>query len=278
MVGIICKAVAYVRVSTEEQVKNGSGLDIQKREIEEYVKANNIKLVAIFEDKGVSGANDVSKRKGLKDLIQYCRENEVNKVLVTKMDRLARDVYIQLWIEKELKVYDIEIESINEDNLNGNDYMTVAMRQMVAVFAELEKNRIADRLVSGRREKAEKKGQKASGNCPFGYKYKYNEQGKNPVVVIDEEKAKIVKEIFSDYLKGLSLKQIADKLNDKGITTQRGNKWSKQAVQTILKNDFYTGIVRFDDIVKEGNHEAIINKITFGKVQSKLNRNRRNKG
>jgi hypothetical protein len=77
------------------------------------------------------------------------------------------------------------------------------------------------RMLSERREKAEKKGQKASGNCPFGYRYKYNEQGKNPVVVVDEEKAAVVKEIFSDYLKGLSLQKMADKLNEQGITTQR---------------------------------------------------------
>lgn len=271
----MCKAIGYIRVSTEEQVRNGMGLEIQEKDLTEYAKNNKVELLKIFEDAGVSGANDVTKRKGLNKLLEYCKKNAVNQVLVTKMDRLARDVYIQLWIEKELKICDVEIISINEDNLNGDDYMTKAMRQMVGVFAELEKNRIADRLVNGRRTKAKEKKQKASGNCPLGYKYKYNEQGKNPIVVIDEEKAAVVKEIYTLYLDGYSLGKIAKQLNAEGITTQRGNKWSRQAIYNILTNDFYVGIVRFNDIVQKGEHEKIISTMKFNKVKAKLKENKK---
>ena len=268
------KAVSYIRVSTEEQVRHGQGLEIQEKEIREYCRSNMIELLCSFTDSGVSGANDVSKRRGLHNLLEYCKENEVQQVIVTKMDRLARDVYIQLWIEKELKVRDIQIVSVSEDNLNGNDYMTNAMRQMVAVFAELEKNRISDRLVSGRRNKAES-GQKASGNCPLGYKYEYDRQGKNPVVVIDETAADTVKEMFSLCLQGKSLQKIADHLNSSGVKTGRGGKWSKQGVKVILSNRFYIGIVNFDDIEETGQHDAIINKIVFGKVQAALSKKRK---
>lgn len=262
-------AVGYIRVSTEEQVKHGQGLEIQEKDIEQYCKQHKINLVKVFADKGISGANDINKRKGLYDLLEYCRDNKVNRVIVQKMDRLARDVFIQLWIEKELKITDAEVISVSEDNLNGNDYMTNAMRQMVGVFAELEKNRIAERLLSGRRNKAEAKGLKASGNCPVGYKYKSKK------VAIDPQETEIVKEIFSLYLNGLSLQKIADKLNQEGIMTKRGNKWSKQAIQKVLKNDFYTGTVRFGDIEVKGEHEPIINAIVFGKVQAKLDRSRK---
>jgi site-specific DNA recombinase len=268
------KVVAYIRVSTEEQVKNGQGLEIQREEIEKYVKQKGLTLVKIFEDAGVSGANDITRRKGLNELLEYVKENPIDQVLVTKMDRLARDVFIQLWVEKELSVYDVNIVSINEDNLNGNDYMTVAMRQMVAVFAQLEKNRITDRLIGGRRKKASK-GVKASGNCPIGYKYQKNSQGKSIQVVIDEKTAPIVKNIFSLYLKGYSLKEIADKLNAEGFRTQRGNVFTKKAIHDILKNDFYTGVVTFDGVKTKGSHEPIISKITFGKVQSLLAKNRK---
>lgn len=271
----MCKAVGYIRVSTEEQVKHGQSLDMQDKELKDYAKSNKIELLKIFSDKGISGANDVTKRKGLNDLIEYCKKNSISKVIVSKMDRLARDVYIQLWIEKELKVYDVQIISINEDNLNGDDYMTKAMRQMVGVFAELEKNRITDRLVSGRRNKAQEKKTKASGNCPIGYKYQYNEQGKNPVVVIDNEKAAVVKDIYKMYLDGMSLGKIIDKLNAEGIKTERGNSWSRQAVHAILTNDFYVGIVRFDDIEEQGTHEKIVTKTKFNKVQNMLKANRK---
>lgn len=273
----MCNAVAYIRVSTEEQIKHGQGLNIQKQEILDYCKSQKIKDIKIFEDKGVSGANDVNKRKGLNDLLEYCKKHNVDKVLVTKMDRLARDMYIQLWVEKELKVYDVDIISVSEDNLNGNDYMTVAMRQMVGVFAQLEKNRISDRLVTGRRAKAKDKKQKASGNCPIGYKYKHNNQGKNPVVVIDEEKANLIKEIYRLYLSGFSLQKVADQLNKEGYATERGNKFSRISIHHILTNDFYTGTVRFDDIKEKGAHESIISKVQFGKVQAMLKRNQKKK-
>lgn len=269
------KSVGYVRVSTEEQVKNGSGLDIQEKEIKDYCKRNKVQLIKIYSDEGISGANDTTKRKGLNDLLQYCKKNKVDNMLITKMDRLARDVYIQLWFEKELLLYNVKILSINEDNLNGDDYMTKAMRQMVGVFAELEKNRIADRLLSGRRNKAAEKKQKASGNCPFGYKYIYNDQGKTPVVVIDPTKAEIVKEMYSLCLKGKSVQYISNLLNKKELTTERGNTWSKQAVYVVLTNNFYTGIVRFNDIIVSGQHEAVINKITFGKVKAALKKRRK---
>lgn len=268
------KAVGYIRVSTEEQVRHGQGLEIQKKDIEEYAVKNNIELIKIFEDAGISGANDITKRKGLKELMDYCKKHKVDLVIVTKMDRLARDVFIQLWVEKELAIYDTKIISANEDNLNGEDYMTKAMRQMVGVFAELEKNRIADRLAEGRRHKVKEKKQKGSGNCPIGYKYIEDDKGKTQVV-IDEDKAAIVKEIYSLYLKGYSLQKIADTLNNKGLTTERGNQWTKQSIHVILTNDFYTGIVRFGDIVEQGKHEPIISRVVFGKVQALLRKKRK---
>jgi len=268
----MCKAVSYQRVSTDEQTRHGQGLDIQEKEIKDYCKKNNIELLESFVDRGISGANDISKRKGLNDMIQYCKTHKVHQVIVTKMDRLARDTYIQLWVEKELKIYDVQIISVSEDMLNGDDYMTVAMREMVAVFAKLEKNRITDRLISGRRNKAER-GHKASGNCPFGYRYQYDKQGKNPIVTIDESASQTVKQMFCMYLQGKSLQAIASHLNESMINTTRGNSWSKQSVKVVLSNQFYTGLISFNEIKQHGQHEPIINKITFGKVQATLHRN-----
>src|SRR5699024_7051227 len=97
-----------------------------------------------------------------------------------------------------------------------------------------ERMSISMKLAKGRKTKA-RAGVKACGVAPFGYKWK----GTN--VVIDEEKSEIVKEIYSLYNNGYSLQKIADMLNNKGITTDRGKQFSKQAISVILKNDFYTG-------------------------------------
>lgn len=266
-------AISYLRVSTDEQVRNGNGLKIQKNEIRDYCIQNNINLLAEFSDEGISGANDITKRKGLNNLLQFIKTHDVERLLITKMDRIARDVYIQLWIEKELKVFNVEIISINEDSLNGSDYITKAMRQMVGVFAELEKNRIAERLVSGRKIKAEN-GNKSNGNCPLGYKYAYDQNGNNIGVIIDKEAALIIKKIFNLALDGHSLQAIADKINDLGFKTLRGNSFNKQAIHVILKNKFYIGIIKHGDIEKLGNHLPLINKSKFLKVHNLLTERR----
>lgn len=270
------KAVAYIRVSTDEQVRNGQGLDIQENEIKEYCKKNKIELVKIFEDAGISGAKE--DRDGINKLLEYVKDkgNGIDVVITQKLDRLSRDTMFGLFIRKELKKADVELISVKEENISGNDPIQNLMQTIVFAFAEFEKEQIARRMLSGRREKAKEKKEKASGNCPIGYKYQYNEQGKNPVVVVDENTAPIVKRIFSEYLRGYSLQKIADRLNAEGITTQRGNKWSKIAVHRILKNDFYLGVVRFDDIEQQGNHTPLVSKVVFGKVKSLLSKNQRN--
>lgn len=87
--------------------------------------------------------------------------------------------------------------------------------------------------------------------------------------------AETVKNMFALYLQGYSLQKIADNLNEGGITTARANQWSKQAVKVVLSNQFYIGVVQFDDIKKAGSHTALISKSIFQKVQTTLQENRK---
>jgi DNA invertase Pin-like site-specific DNA recombinase len=269
----MCRAVGYVRVSTESQMKNGEGLKIQRQEIERYCTDKNIELVKVFSDEAVSGANE--DRNGINELLTYVAENKIDRVIIHKIDRLSRDTMYGLFIRKELKKVDVELLSINEESLSGNDPVSELMNTIILAFATFEKSQISNRMLLGRREKALNKKQKSSGNCPFGYCYRYDNLGKNPIVVLDESAAKVVKEMFSLYSQGKSLQKIADYLNESGVKTSRGNDWSKQAVKVVLSNEFYTGLLKFDDIEEIGNHPIIINKITFGRVQVALQRNRK---
>ena len=272
----MCNAVSYIRVSTESQVKNGEGLNIQRQEIENYCKKNKINLKKTFVDEAQSGGNE--KRQGIYDLLEYTQNNKIDKVIVYKIDRLSRDTMYGLFVRKELKKVDVELLSIKEESLSGNDPMAELMNTIVLAFATFEKNTISDRMLSGRKEKAKTLKQKASGNCPFGYIYEYNSQGKQPKVIINGEQTKTVKAMFKLYLNdNYSLQKIANYLNENGIKTTRGNVWSKQAVKVVLSNEFYTGALTFGDIEQKGEHEAIINKIIFGKVQAALHKNDKHK-
>ena len=130
-------------------------------------------------------------------------------------------------------------------------------------------NNINSLIDKAKKEKVQK-GSKACGNTPLGYKWNAAAN-----VEIDIETAPIVKEIFSLALKGLSLQKIADSINTKGFKTQRGNKFSKQAIGIILTNEYYTGMIIHGDIKEIGTHEPLINKITFGKVQAQLKKRKK---
>jgi len=112
------------------------------------------------------------------------------------------------------------------------------------------------------------------GNAPIGYKWKH-EGVQKPLVITDKERALIVNEIFRSYLELKSLGKVQSYLQEQGYKTQQGKKFSTMSIRNILTNCFYLGEVKHFDINVKGQHDALINKITFGKVQSQLKRNNR---
>lgn len=243
----------YVRVSTETQVLDGEGLDVQREKLREYAEANSLDLIEVIEDPGVSGTTAFYERPGLSSLLELCKKNDVHTVLIAKYDRLARSLQVQLYAEMQFMAAGIEFVSVSEGNLNGSDPMMVAFRQIVGVFAELERGRIVSRLADGRRHKVSR-GCRAGGALPYGYRY--SEDGK--AVLIAPEQAKIVCEMFklAPRWRGNDL---AAKLNSRGYRAPRGGEWSSASVENILHNPFYIGKIRLIDGTEiQGQHEPIL--------------------
>ena len=249
--------VSYERVSTQSQVDNNCGLETQRNRILEYAKEKGMVISRFYCDEGISGA--VRDRAGLLELIADCEAKEVSKVIVYKMDRLARELTVSLWLEAQFKKYDVEVISVVDPEL-GDDPLEKAFRRIAYIFAELEKDVITARLKDGRIN-CVRKGERGCGAVPFGYKKVGDKLEINP------NESQWVKRIFQWAVKKVTYADMIRKLSRAGVVTKRGKSFSTEGLKYVLRNQTYMGQTIFGDVTQRGIHEPIVGKRLFIKTQ-----------
>jgi len=232
------QAAGYVRVSTAGQAEHGLGLDIQREAITEYCQREGLQLVAIHEDAGISGANGVEDREGWPQLVSALEAGEFTRVVVMRLDRLARDLMLQENMLANVQLLGGELVSIDEPDLCDGDPTRKLFRQIKGAISEYEKNMIVARLRAGRRRKV-RNGGYAGGWLPYGYVVQGEGTSAKPAV--ETAGMTIVRRVFAAYARGASMKSIADTLNRQQVPTARGGRWAQATVRAILTNDFYLG-------------------------------------
>jgi len=237
------KIIGYCRVSTDNQKDEGT-IDIQRQALKEYADANGYELVKTFEDEGVSGG--LEDRAGLAEMFAYLEDKdnrETEAVLIFKLDRLARDLYIQEHLIKKLEALNIKLISTKEADLASGDPMRKAFRQFMGIVSELEKSFITMRMTAGRKSKIKFKQKYAGGGVALGYSTKDKD------LIIDEAGADTIRQIFKmKRYQRKGLREIARELNKQGVATARGGEWHAGTIKYILANPLYKGNMFYSGI------------------------------
>ena len=280
------RVAAYCRVSTELEEQQNS----YQVQIAYYTDLINKKkewtLAGIFADEGISGTQ-TKKRTEFNRMIRMCRNKKIDLVITKSISRFARNTVDCLEYVRQLK--DLGIGVIFEkENINTLTMTSEFMIALYGSFAQAESESIS-KNVSWGKEKAYRE-----GKVQFQYKhllgYKKGADGKPEII---PEEAETVKLIYTMFLDGHSMKNIALILHVKGIHTKTGStEWRTNTITRILQNEKYVGDALLQKtftsdcithkVVKNhgerpmylvtNHHDPIIDRDTYNRVQQELAR------
>ena len=229
------KIAAYCRVSTEKEAQIDS-LEKQIEFFNEFTKKNGYELYKLYADEGISG-KQIKHRKQFQQMMIDAKAKKFDKVVVKDVSRFARNTVDLLQSVRELKSYGVQVDFLNNGEVmeGGSEFILTILGAM----AQQESANMSKRVKFGKDITA-KKGRVP--NLVFGYDKIPDERY---TLKINEEEAKIVKEIFESYVyKGIGTTKIAWDLNDRGIRTKKTkSKWVQTSIVRMLKNPIYTGRV-----------------------------------
>lgn len=242
--------VAYCRVSTLEQKKNGYGIDIQIRDATLCAEKHGLLVERFYRDEAESGVKE--DRKALRQLIKDCKARKVGVVILPSLDRLSREVRIAENVFHEFKKLGIRVQIADMPQYNG-ERKDILIRQILEAVAEENRRDIIERLWKGRRERI-RKGLLPGGNLPYGY------VRENKRVAIHHPEAELIKAIFDLAARGCRSQEIADELNSRGYARRNGTPWTQRQVSKILSRQklYREGLLRYGDISGKNNNLAII--------------------
>lgn len=260
------QAVMYARVSTEEQATEGYSIKAQKDLLKSYAEKHNLTIISEYVDEGKSGKS-IDGRPQMLRLLEHAQQKKFEVVVVYKLDRLARKTRDSLEIVETLNNHGVQLISLSE-NIDTSTPHGKMFYTVLSSLAEMERDQIVGRVKMGMTQRA-KEGKWNGGVC-FGYDVI------NKELIVNDEEAHIVREIFHYAAEGFGYKKIVGILNQKAYKTKRGHNFSIGTVKSILDNPVYIGKIRFNQhvdwsekrragknptpLLVDGVHQAIISK------------------
>jgi site-specific DNA recombinase len=256
------RVAVYLRISTDEEHQPFS-LEAQRHRLEAFIPTQpGWVQVATYEDQ-VSGAK--AARPGLDRALRDARLGRYDVLLVYRVDRFARSLKVLVGLLEELEAVGVAFRSATEpiDTSTATGRMLV---QLLGVFAEFERATIIDRVINGMERKAARGGW-PGGTLPYG-------------LALDADKRlesapgelALVERVFARYATGtVGAATIANELNDDGLRTRSGRRWTRQVILDLLRNRTYLGEVYFRGTWHRSAPFPFIDPATFDRVQGLLN-------
>lgn len=204
-------AIAYLRVSTEEQAKHGAGLDAQRTAILAAAAARGLEIIAWHVDEGVSGSVDPTNRPQLSEALHALSTGPASVLLFGKLDRLVRSVHYLSGLLEQARREGWTMAAA-DGTVDVTTPQGTAMAQVSGVFAELERKMIGIRTSEGMAEK------RAQG-VHVG----------RPTELHDD----VVRRIVEERQAGGGWSAIARGLNEDGVLTARGKSWFPNGVRQV---------------------------------------------
>ncbi|MBW9323321.1 recombinase family protein [Enterococcus casseliflavus] len=232
------RVAAYCRVSTKEESQLGS-FELQIQTYKERIKSNpSWDFVDIYADEGVS-ATSMKNRHELLRMLDDCRLNKIDMILVKSTQRISRNVLDFISIFRELKALPNPVGIFIEDfNMNTLDARTESYVITLAVWAQAESEQKSEAILWSIAERFKKGLAIIPTHNLLGYtKDKFGK------IIIEESEAEVVRFIYKNFINGVRAIDIASLLNESNILTVSGNKWKTSAVYRILRNEKYYGLV-----------------------------------
>jgi DNA invertase Pin-like site-specific DNA recombinase len=212
----LIEVFGYLRVSGRSQLAD-DGFPRQRESIQRYADAKRINIVRWFEERGVRGATEWEDRPAWVDAVQHL--NGVQTIIVERLDHLARELFIQEYILRDLKQRGVTLLSATEQDLDS-DPSRVLFRQIMGAIAQYDRAMVVLKLRAARKRMKTVAG-RCEGRKPFGHR-----PGEGELLAR-------MKELRAQ---GRTFDRIAETFNAEGVPTRiAGRRWFGSTVAKILR-------------------------------------------
>ncbi len=255
------KAIILVRVSSKEQ-EDGHSLEAQLSNLKTYAQRKELDVIQVFR---VIESSTKGQRPEFERMIQFIRQQPQRVALIVDcVDRLQRSFTHTPVLDALMRENKLEIHFVREGNVLDKDATSSQklMWNMGVVMAQSYTDQLSDNVKRSVRHKISK------GECiyqaPLGYLNVEDKDSGNNTVILDKERAFLVKKLFTEYATGtVSLHELARQSKDWGLRTKKGHPVTFQTLHNMFRNPFYYGMMRVSGQLYPHAYPALIDKALY---------------